>query len=41
MSDVKQAVVETAMEMYTTGLVVGTAGNVSGRQADGSIAMTP
>jgi L-fuculose-phosphate aldolase len=43
MSDpnVCQAVVDTAMEMYETGLVVGTAGNVSGRRADGSIAMTP
>ncbi len=38
---VGQAVVDTAMEMYETGLVVGTAGNVSGRRADGSIAMTP
>ena len=38
---VRQAVVDVAMEMYTTGLVVGTAGNVSGRQADGSVAMTP
>jgi len=38
---VRQAVVDVAMEMFTTGLVVGTAGNVSGRQADGSVAMTP
>lgn len=29
------------MEMFTTGLVVGTAGNVSARLADGSVAMTP
>lgn len=41
MTDVKQAVVDVAMEMFTTGLVVGTAGNVSGRRADGSVAMTP
>ena len=41
MTDVGQAVVETAMEMLTTGLVVGTAGNVSGRRADGFVAMTP
>ena len=39
--DVRRSVVETAMEMFTTGLVVGTAGNVSGRRADGSVAMTP
>ena len=41
MTDVRQAVVDTAMEMFTSGLVVGTAGNVSGRQAGGSVAMTP
>ena len=41
MSDVRQSVVDTAMEMFTTGLVVGTAGNVSGRRADGTVAMTP
>ena len=41
MSEVRQAVVDTAMEMFATGLVVGTAGNVSGRLADGSVAMTP
>ena len=41
MSSVRAAVVDVAMEMFTTGLVVGTAGNVSGRQADGSVAMTP
>ena len=35
------AVVDTAMEMHRTGLVIGTAGNVSGRLVDGSVAMTP
>ena len=40
-SDVRQDVVDTARRMYDIGLVVGTAGNVSGRQADGSIVMTP
>ena len=40
-SDVRQAVVDTARRMYGIGLVVGTAGNVSGRRADGSIVMTP
>ena len=39
--DVRQAVVDTAKRMYDIGLVVGTAGNVSGRGADGSIVMTP
>ena len=39
--DVRQAVVDTARRMYDIGLVVGTAGNVSGRRADGSIVMTP
>ena len=39
--DVSQAVVDTARRMYDIGLVVGTAGNVSGRRADGSIVMTP
>jgi L-fuculose-phosphate aldolase len=39
--DIRQAVVAVAMEMYTSGLVVGTAGNVSGRLADGTVAMTP
>lgn len=39
--DVRQAVVDTARRMYDLGLVVGTAGNVSGRQTDGSIVMTP
>jgi L-fuculose-phosphate aldolase len=41
MSQIKQAVVDTANEMYAAGLVVGTAGNVSARLADGSVAMTP
>lgn len=40
-SDVRRAVVHTAMEMFGTGLVVGTAGNVSGRQGDGTVCLTP
>ncbi|MEZ5168554.1 MAG: class II aldolase/adducin family protein [Acidimicrobiales bacterium] len=39
--DVRQAVVDSALEMFESGLVVGTAGNVSGRQADGTICLTP
>jgi L-fuculose-phosphate aldolase len=39
--DVRQAVVDAAREMFESGLVVGTAGNVSGRQADGTICLTP
>ena len=34
-------VVEVAQEMERAGLVVGTAGNVSGRRADGAICLTP
>ena len=41
MTDVKADVVDSAMEMERVGLVVGTAGNVSGRQADGTICLTP
>ncbi|MEQ8841856.1 MAG: class II aldolase/adducin family protein [Acidimicrobiales bacterium] len=41
MTNVRQAVVDTALKMFHTGLVVGTAGNVSGRLVDGSVAMTP
>lgn len=39
--DVRQGVVDAATEMFESGLVVGTAGNVSGRQADGTICLTP
>ena len=34
-------VVEVAQEMERAGLVVGTAGNVSGRKADGTVCLTP
>ena len=34
-------VVEASQEMERAGLVVGTAGNVSGRRSDGSICLTP
>ncbi|MDE0699856.1 MAG: fuculose phosphate aldolase [Acidimicrobiaceae bacterium] len=40
-SELRRAVRQTAMRMYDIGLVVGTAGNVSGRGSDGSIIMTP
>jgi L-fuculose-phosphate aldolase len=39
--DVKQEVLDTARRMYERGLVVGTAGNVSGRMPDGTVCMTP
>ncbi len=38
---VKREVLETARTMHARGLVEGTAGNVSGRVADGTIVMTP
>ena len=38
---VHDEVVEVAQEMERAGLVVGTAGNVSGRRADGAICLTP
>ena len=38
---VHRAVVDAAREMERAGLVVGTAGNVSGRRDDGSICLTP
>lgn len=38
---VRQAVLDAALAMYDRGLVVGTAGNVSGRMPDGTICMTP
>ena len=39
--EVHRAVVQVALEMEAAGLVVGTAGNVSGRRPDGSICLTP
>ncbi len=39
--DVKEAVLRTAKEMVRSGLVEGTAGNVSGRLPDGNVVMTP
>ncbi len=38
---VHQEVVEASLLMERAGLVVGTAGNVSGRRGDGSICLTP
>ena len=38
---VHQEVVVVSQEMERAGLVVGTAGNVSGRRADGAICLTP
>ena len=40
-SDVREAVLATAREMYAKGLVEGTSGNVSGRMPDGSVCVTP
>lgn len=40
-SDVRQAVVDAAQEMERRTLVVGTAGNVSGRLPDGTVCLTP
>jgi len=39
--EVFAAVLAAAKKMYAKGLVEGTAGNVSGRLADGTVAMTP
>jgi L-fuculose-phosphate aldolase len=39
--DVHHEVVRVALEMEAAGLVVGTAGNVSGRRPDGSVCLTP
>lgn len=39
--DVKVEVLETAKTLHEKGLVVGTAGNVSGRLPDGTVCMTP
>ena len=40
-TEVRREVVEAAQEMERQRLVVGTAGNVSGRQPDGTICLTP
>jgi L-fuculose-phosphate aldolase len=39
--DIKQDVLDTAKAVHAAGLVVGTAGNVSGRLPDGTVCMTP
>lgn len=39
--EVKEAVLRTAKEMLRTGLVEGTAGNLSARLPDGNVVMTP
>jgi L-fuculose-phosphate aldolase len=39
--DVRAEVLETAKRVYEAGLVVGTAGNISGRMPDGTVCMTP
>ena len=39
--EVKADVVASALAMEEAGLVVGTAGNVSGRRADGTVCLTP
>jgi len=39
--EVGRQVVRTALAMFEDGLVVGTAGNVSGRDGDGHIHLTP
>jgi L-fuculose-phosphate aldolase len=40
-ADTRQAVLDAAKAMITTGLVEGTSGNVSGRMPDGNVVMTP
>ncbi len=40
-ADVRQQVVAAAHQMFANGLVVGTAGNVSGREPDGNVCLTP
>lgn len=40
-NDAPQAVLRTAKEMLAKGLVEGTAGNISARQEDGTICITP
>lgn len=39
--DAPQAVLDTARELLAKGLVEGTSGNVSARQADGTVCITP
>jgi L-fuculose-phosphate aldolase len=39
--DVRQEVLVTAQRVHEAGLVVGTAGNISGRMPDGTVCMTP
>ena len=39
--EIRQQVLEAAKAMYAKGLVEGTAGNVSGRIDEGTVAMTP
>jgi L-fuculose-phosphate aldolase len=39
--EVKQEVLDTAKKVHAAGLVVGTAGNISGRMPDGTVCMTP
>lgn len=41
MRDIRRDVVDVAQEMERAGLVVGTAGNVSGRLPDGTVCLTP
>lgn len=41
MTEIKEAVLRTAKEMLRTGLVEGTAGNLSARLPDGNVVMTP
>lgn len=40
-TDVRAEVVSAALRMEADGLVVGTAGNVSGRQPNGTVCLTP
>lgn len=39
--DMRQQVLDTAQALLRKGLVEGTSGNVSGRQADGTVVLTP
>src|SRR5262249_5626250 len=40
-SEVRAEVLDAARRLHAAGLVVGTAGNVSGRMPDGTVCMTP
>lgn len=40
-TNTRQAVLDTAQSLLRKGLVEGTSGNVSGRQADGTVVLTP